>query len=139
MFSSCDVVDLDQMALPPCHILCQFFVSKDGTLSCQWYQRSCDMGLGVPFNIASYSLLTIMLAHVTGLQPGDLVMCLGDAHVYLNHIKALETQLERTPRPFPMLKIRQGTTRTKLEDFCLEDFVLEDYHPYGKIDMPLSV
>lgn len=131
--------DLDQMALPPCHVLCQFYVSKDGTLSCQFYQRSCDMGLGVPFNIASYSLLTIMMAHVTGLQPGDLVMCLGDAHVYLNHIQALTTQLERVPRQFPTLTIKSGVHRSKLEDFVPDDFVLEGYQPYGKIEMSMAV
>jgi thymidylate synthase len=131
--------DLDQMALPPCHILCQFYVSTKGTLSCQFYQRSCDMGLGVPFNIASYSLLTIMMAHVTGLQPGELVMCLGDAHVYLNHIEALNTQLVRTPKRFPTLKIKSDVIRTKLEEFCLDDFVLEGYQPHGKIEMAMAV
>lgn len=131
--------DLNQMALPPCHVLCQFYVSKDGTLSCQFYQRSCDMGLGVPFNIASYSLLTIMMAHVTDLQPGDLVMCLGDAHVYLNHIQALTTQLERVPRQFPILTIKSGVHRSKLEDFVSDDFVLEGYQPHGKIEMAMAV
>lgn len=97
------------------------------------------MGLGVPFNIASYSLLTIMIAHVTGLQPGEVIMSLGDTHVYLDHIEGLKTQLGRVARPFPKLFIRQGLTKTKLEDFRFEDFVLENYHPHAKIDLPLAV
>ena len=131
--------DLDQMALPPCHVLCQFYVSKNRTLSCQFYQRSCDMGLGVPFNIASYSLLTMMIAHVTGFYPGELVMCLGDAHIYLNHIQALKTQLDRVPCQFPKLSIKQGIQRENLEDFLPEDFLLKDYHPHERINMPMAV
>eukprot|EP00954_Amorphochlora_amoebiformis_P007905 611221-Amorphochlora_amoeboformis.AAC.1 len=90
------------MALPPCHMFCQFYVAN-GELSCQMYQRSCDMGLGVPFNIASYSLLTCMIAQVCGLKPGDFVHVMGDTHVYLNHIEPLKRQLEREPRQFPTL------------------------------------
>merc|ERR1719495_3075100 len=98
--------DLDKMALPPCHCLVQFYVAN-GELSCQLYQRSADMGLGVPFNIASYALLTVMLAHVTGLRPGDFVHTLGDAHVYSNHVEALKQQLEREPRAFPKISIKR--------------------------------
>ena len=127
------------MALPPCHLLCQFYVSRKGTLSCQFYQRSCDIGLGVPFNIASYSLLTIMMAHVTGLEPGEIIACLGDTHIYIDHIEALKTQVAREPRVFPTLKIREGIIRGRLEDFELEDFVLENYQPHGKIAMTMSV
>merc|ERR1719229_1199326 len=96
--------DIPQMALPPCHCLVQFYVN-DGELSAQLYQRSADMGLGVPFNIASYALLTYMIAHVTDLRPGDFVHTLGDAHVYLNHIEALKEQVSRVPRPFPKFEI----------------------------------
>jgi dihydrofolate reductase/thymidylate synthase len=100
---------LHLMALPPCHMFCQFFVAG-GELSCQMYQRSCDMGLGVPFNIASYALLTRLIAHVCGLRPGDFVHVLGDAHVYNNHEEALRLQLERSPKPFPTLRINPGKT-----------------------------
>lgn len=99
------------MALPPCHVLCQFYVSPAGELSCQMYQRSCDMGLGVPFNIASYALLTCLLARECGLKPGDFVHCLGDTHVYLNHVEPLREQLLRTPRDFPTLRIRPVSDR----------------------------
>merc|ERR1711874_459623 len=111
--------DLSEMALPPCHMFCQFYVAN-GELSCQMYQRSCDMGLGVPFNVASYSLLTCMIAHVTNLKPGDFIHTLGDAHVYNNHITALEKQLKRSPRPFPTLEIRRQVT--DMEDFITSDF-----------------
>lgn len=103
---------LDRMALPPCHVLCQFYVSgqrEHRTLNCQLYQRSCDMGLGVPFNIASYALLTKMLAHVCGYHAGDLVHCLGDAHIYVNHIDQLKQQIMRVPKKFPKLQINKGT------------------------------
>lgn len=128
--------DLPIMALPPCHCLAQFYVF-DGELSCQLYQRSADMGLGVPFNIASYALLTYMIAHVTGLKPGDFIHTLGDSHVYLNHIEPLKVQLERTPRPFPKLYINRKVER--LEDFKLDDFKLVGYDPYPKIAMQMAV
>lgn len=131
--------DLDKMALPPCHLLCQFYVSSNGELSCQYYQRSCDLGLGVPFNIASYSLLTIMMAHVTGLKPGEVISSMGDAHVYCDHLDALKKQVERAPCSFPKLHIREGIHRERLECFDPDDFILEDYRPHPKIDMPLSV
>ncbi len=103
--SAWNASDLSKMALPPCHILAQFYVTADGRLSCQMYQRSCDMGLGVPFNIASYSLLTCMLAQICGLKRGEFIHCLGDAHVYKNHVDPLMEQLKRYPHPFPQLEI----------------------------------
>uniref|UniRef100_A0A4X2M9X2 Thymidylate synthase n=1 Tax=Vombatus ursinus TaxID=29139 RepID=A0A4X2M9X2_VOMUR len=128
--------DLPLMALPPCHALCQFYVLND-ELSCQLYQRSGDMGLGVPFNIASYSLLTYMIAHVTGLKPGDFVHTLGDAHIYLNHIEPLKIQLQREPRPFPKLKILREVKT--IDDFKAEDFLIEDYNPHPAIKMEMAV
>nr|CAD7606419.1 unnamed protein product [Timema genevievae] len=128
--------DLNQMALPPCHCLVQFYVAED-ELSCQLYQRSADMGLGVPFNIASYALLTYMVAHVTGLKPGEFIHTLGDSHVYLNHVTALGEQILRKPRPFPTLNIVR--TVGDIGDFRLEDFNLQDYNPHPKIDMQMAV
>ncbi|XP_040829964.1 thymidylate synthase isoform X3 [Ochotona curzoniae] len=128
--------DLPQMALPPCHALCQFYV-VNGELSCQLYQRSGDMGLGVPFNIASYALLTYMIAHVTGLKPGDFVHTLGDAHIYLNHIEPLKVQLQREPRPFPKLKILRKVET--IDDFKAEDFQIEGYNPHPTIKMEMAV
>nr|WGO49692.1 thymidylate synthase [Macropodid alphaherpesvirus 2]WGO49705.1 thymidylate synthase [Macropodid alphaherpesvirus 2] len=129
-------VDLPWMALPPCHALCQFYVAN-GELSCQLYQRSGDMGLGVPFNIASYALLTYMIAHLVGLCPGELVHTLGDAHVYLNHVDQLRVQLQREPRPFPQLKITR--TVTSIEDFRSGDFVLDGYRPHPALKMDMAV
>lgn len=131
-----NVADIDRMALPPCHCLCQFYVAN-GELSCQLYQRSADMGLGVPFNIASYALLTYMIAHITDLKPGDFVHTLGDAHVYSNHCAALEEQIKREPRPFPKLKIKRKIT--SIDDFKMEDFELEEYKPHPKIKMDMAV
>uniref|UniRef100_A0A8D0Q5U8 Thymidylate synthase n=1 Tax=Sus scrofa TaxID=9823 RepID=A0A8D0Q5U8_PIG len=128
--------DLPLMALPPCHALCQFYV-VNGELSCQLYQRSGDMGLGVPFNIASYALLTYMIAHITGLKPGDFVHTLGDAHIYLNHIEPLKIQLQREPRPFPKLKILRKVE--KIDDFKAEDFQIEGYNPHPTIKMEMAV
>lgn len=125
----------DKMALPPCHLLAQFYVAN-GELSCQMYQRSCDMGLGVPFNIASYSLLTCLMAKVTGLKPGDFVHVLGDAHIYTNHVDALKEQIERTPRQFPRLSIAE---KTNIEDFTMEDLNLEGYEPHKSIRMEMAV
>lgn len=129
---------ISRMALPPCHMFCQFFVAN-GRLSCQMYQRSCDVGLGVPFNIASYSLLTIMIAWVCNLEPGEFIHVMGDTHVYLNHIDALQVQLEREPRPFPKLRIKPGTQRESIDGFKFEDFELSDYNPYPKIEMEMAV
>ncbi|TNN65838.1 Thymidylate synthase [Liparis tanakae] len=158
--------DLPLMALPPCHALCQFYVC-DGELSCQLYQRSADMGLGVPFNIASYALLTYMIAHITGLKPGDFVHTLGDAHIYVNHIEALQVQLsvcqlsvcllsicllpvcfltrssclalqlQREIRPFPKLKILRKVE--SINDFRAEDFEICDYNPHPAIKMQMAV
>uniref|UniRef100_A0A8B9Y8Y9 Thymidylate synthase n=1 Tax=Bos mutus grunniens TaxID=30521 RepID=A0A8B9Y8Y9_BOSMU len=128
--------DLPLMALPPCHALCQFYV-VNGELSCQLYQRSGDMGLGVPFNIASYALLTYMIAHITDLKPGDFVHTLGDAHIYLNHIEPLKTQLQREPRPFPKLKILRKVET--IDDFQAEDFQIEGYNPHPTIKMEMAV
>eukprot|EP01011_Urceolus_sp_BLP5_P001052 TRINITY_DN1969_c0_g1_i1.p1 TRINITY_DN1969_c0_g1~~TRINITY_DN1969_c0_g1_i1.p1 ORF type:complete len:298 (+),score=81.91 TRINITY_DN1969_c0_g1_i1:89-982(+) len=128
--------DIREMALPPCHCLAQFYVA-DGELSCQLYQRSCDMGLGVPFNIASYALLTILLAKVCNLKPGEFIHTLGDAHVYNNHIEPLKEQLKRSPRPFPTLRVNRETDN--IEDFVFEDFELLDYNPYPTIKMEMAV
>lgn len=136
IISAWNPVDLSQMALPPCHCMCQFYVAS-GELSCQMYQRSGDMGLGVPFNIASYSLLTLMIAKVTGLKPGDFIHIIGDAHVYVDHIEPLKIQLERTPRDFPIVKIPRNIT--DITEFVFEDFILEGYNPHGKIDMKMAV
>ncbi|AAC95595.1 thymidylate synthase [Ateline gammaherpesvirus 3] len=131
-----NVLDVPKMALPPCHVLSQFYVC-DGKLSCQLYQRSADMGLGVPFNIASYSLLTCMIAHVTDLVPGEFIHTLGDAHIYVNHIDALTEQLTRTPRPFPTLKFARKIA--SIDDFKANDIILENYNPYPSIKMPMAV
>ncbi|KAJ8023512.1 Thymidylate synthase [Holothuria leucospilota] len=128
--------DLPKMALPPCHAFAQFYVCE-GELSCQLYQRSADMGLGVPFNIASYALLTYMIAHITGLKPGDFIHTLGDAHVYMNHLEPLKQQLERIPRPFPKLVIKRKVE--SIDDFTFEDFEIVNYKPYPKIKMDMAV
>lgn len=134
--SAWNVGDLDEMALPPCHILFQFYVNK-GALSCQLYQRSADIFLGVPFNIASYSLLTMMVAQVTGLKPGEFVHTLGDAHIYLNHIEQSKLQLTREPRTLPTMKINPD--RKNIFDFKYEDFKLEGYDPHPHIKAEISV
>ena len=127
---------LKEMALPPCHMMCQFYVAN-GELSCQMYQRSCDLGLGVPFNIASYSLLTCIIAHVCGLKPGDFVHTLGDAHVYSNHVEPLKEQLLNKPRPFPTLRI--NTDNKDVDAFKFEDFELSGYEPHKKVVMKMAV
>ncbi|XP_016987678.1 thymidylate synthase [Drosophila rhopaloa] len=138
IMSAWNPVDIPKMALPPCHCLAQFYVSQTrGELSCQLYQRSADMGLGVPFNIASYALLTHMIAHVTGLKPGDFVHTFGDTHVYLNHVDPLKEQLKRTPRPFPKLVIKRQVQ--DIEDFRFEDFEIVDYNPYPTIKMDMAI
>jgi len=138
IMSAWNPLDIPKMALPPCHCLAQFYVSETrGELSCQLYQRSADMGLGVPFNIASYALLTHMIAHVTGLKPGDFVHTMGDTHIYLNHVEPLKEQLERTPRPFPKLVIKRQVQ--DIEDFRYEDFEIVGYNPYPKIKMEMAV
>lgn len=134
--SAWNVAEIDKMALPPCHSLFQFHVA-DGKLSCQLYQRSADVFLGVPFNIASYALLTMMIAQVTGLTPGDFVHTLGDAHIYLNHQEQVEEQLSRTPRPLPTMKLNPEVK--SIFDFQYEDFTLEGYDPYPTIKAPIAV
>ena len=138
LLSAWNPMALQDMALPPCHLMCQFFVDTAANeVSCQMYQRSADMGLGVPFNIASYALLTHMIAHVTGRKAGDLVHTLGDAHVYTNHIEPLQEQLQRTPRPFPRLHIDPAVT--DIDSFSYEDFTVTGYHPYKSIAMKMAV
>lgn len=128
--------EIDKMALPPCHCLFQFYVA-DGKLSCQLYQRSADTFLGVPFNIASYALLTMMLAQVCGLQPGEFIHTTGDTHIYLNHMEQVDLQLSREPRPLPKMIINPDVK--SIFDFKYEDFTLVDYDPYPAIKAPVAV
>lgn len=126
------------MALPPCHTLFQFYVdTEEKTLSCQLYQRSADLFLGVPFNIASYALLTMMVAQVTGLRPGDFVHTFGDLHIYVNHLEQVREQLSREPRPLPVMRL--NPERRELEEFRYDDFVLEGYDPWPAIRGEVSV
>jgi thymidylate synthase len=134
--SAWNVADLDKMALAPCHAFFQFYVA-DGKLSCQLYQRSADIFLGVPFNIASYALLTLMMAQVTGLQPGDFVHTLGDAHLYMNHLDQAREQLSREPRALPRLRLNPDVT--DLFAFKFDDFTLEGYDPHPAIKAPVAV
>jgi thymidylate synthase len=134
--SAWNVGELDKMALPPCHILFQFYVA-DGKLSCQLYQRSADIFLGVPFNIASYGILLLMMAQVTGLKPGDFVHTLGDAHLYLNHIEQAKLQLTRKTRKLPTMKL--NPERTSIFDFKYEDFELINYDPHPHIKGKISI
>ena len=136
MVTAWNPADVDKMALPPCHCLFQFYVA-DGKLSCQLYQRSADIFLGVPFNIASYALLTHMVAHVCKLGVGDFVHTLGDAHLYLNHLEQAELQLSRTPKALPRLVITRAVER--IEDFRYEDFRIDGYEPDAAISAPVAV
>ncbi|MGH8687541.1 MAG: thymidylate synthase, partial [Burkholderiales bacterium] len=128
--------EIDRMALPPCHALFQFYVA-DGRLSCQMYQRSADLFLGVPFNIASYALLTLMVAQVTDLKPGEFVLALGDAHLYLNHFEQAREQLARAPRASPRMRVNPAVR--DLFAFDYEDFTLEAYDPHPAIKAPIAV
>jgi thymidylate synthase len=134
--SAWNVADIPSMALAPCHALFQFYVA-DGRLSCQLYQRSADLFLGVPFNIASYALLTMIIARVTGLRPGEFVHTFGDAHIYLNHLEQVRLQLTREPRPLPTMTLDPNVTR--LEDFRYEHFALHGYDPHPRIPAPIAV
>lgn len=136
MVSAWNPAEVDDMALPPCHCLFQFYVA-DGRLSLQLYQRSADTFLGVPFNIASYALLTMMMAQVTGLRPGDFIHTTGDTHLYQNHLSQARLQLTRTPRPLPTMRLNSGVK--SLFDFRFEDFTLENYDPYDHIKATVSV
>jgi thymidylate synthase len=128
--------EIDLMALPPCHTLFQFYVAN-GRLSCQLYQRSADLFLGVPFNIASYALLTMMVAQVCGLQPGDFVHTFGDLHLYSNHLEQARLQLSREPRALPVMRINPAVS--EITDFKFEDFTLESYDPHPAIKAPIAV
>ncbi len=134
--SAWNVSELPRMALPPCHLMFQFYVA-DGRLSCQMYQRSADVFLGVPFNIASYALLTMMVAQVTDLEPGDFIHTLGDAHLYENHLEQTQLQLSREPRPLPTMKIDPSVR--SIFDFEFEHFRLENYQPHPHISAPIAV
>tara|TARA_B110000881_G_scaffold210616_1_gene218198 strand:+ start:627 stop:2045 length:1419 start_codon:yes stop_codon:yes gene_type:complete len=138
IFSAWNPVDLDKMALPPCHVLYQFYVNE-GELSCSLYQRSGDMGLGIPFNIASASVLTYILAHICDLKPGELIHTIGDAHVYLNHIEGVTTQIKRVPRAFPNLHIINDEASRTVETLTYKHFVLTDYNPMKSIRMKMAV
>jgi thymidylate synthase len=134
--SAWNVADIDGMALPPCHCLFQFYVA-DGKLSCQLYQRSADIFLGVPFNIASYALLTMMVAQVTGLKPGEFIHTFGDAHLYSNHLEQADKQLARTPKPLPKMIINPEVK--SIFDFTYDDFKLEGYEAHPHIAAPVAV
>jgi thymidylate synthase len=137
IISAWNPAELEQMALPPCHCFAQFYVSADNKLSCQMYQRSCDMFLGVPFNIASYSLLTHMIAQVCGLRVGEFVHVLGDAHIYLNHVDQVKEQLQREPLPAPQLWINPDVNN--ITNFTMKDFRLDGYQSHGTIKAPMAV
>jgi len=136
MVSAWNVAELPQMALMPCHALFQFYVA-DGKLSCQLYQRSADVFLGVPFNIASYALLTLMMAQVTGLQPGEFIHTFGDVHIYSNHMEQVQLQLTRNPLPLPIMKLNPDVKN--IFDFKYEDFTLENYQHHPAIKAPVAV
>jgi thymidylate synthase len=136
LVSAWNVADIDRMRLPPCHVLFQFYVA-DGRLSCQLYQRSADVFLGVPFNIASYALLTLMLAQVAGLRPGEFIHTFGDTHLYLNHLDQVQEQLTREPRPLPQMRL--NPERTTLDAFVYDDFELMNYDPHPAIKAPVAV
>ena len=134
--SAWSVADITKMKLPPCHVLFQFYVQK-GQLSCQLYQRSADIFLGVPFNIASYSLLTMMISQICGLKPAELIHTFGDVHLYLNHLEQAQLQLERKPKPLPQMKLNSEVS--SIFEFKYEDFLIENYEPYPHIPAPIAV
>lgn len=134
--SAWNVAEIDRMALPPCHAFFQFYVA-DGKLSCQLYQRSADVFLGVPFNIASYALLTLMVAQVTGYKPGDFIHTFGDTHLYLNHLEQANLQVSRDPKPLPTMRLNPSVK--SILDFKFEDFTLENYDPHPHIKAPVAI
>lgn len=134
--SAWNVGKIAEMRLPPCHMMFQFYVANN-KLSCMLYQRSCDMFLGVPFNIASYALLTMMIAQVCGLEPGEFIHTLGDTHIYHNHFEQVREQLSRTPLPLPVMKLNPAVKN--IDDFTYDDFTLEGYESYGKLAAPVAV
>lgn len=136
LVSAWNVADIDKMKLPPCHVIFQFYV-VDRKLSCLLYQRSADMFLGVPFNIASYALLTMMVAQVCNLQLGEFIHTLGDTHIYLNHLEQTNLQLTRKPRPYPKMRINPAVSN--IFEFCYEDFTLEGYDPHPSIKAPIAI
>jgi len=136
LVSAWNPAEVERMALPPCHCLFQFYVAE-GRLSCQLYQRSADIFLGVPFNIASYALLTLMIAQVTGLQPGEFIHTFGDAHLYANHLDQVKTQLSRSPFPLPVMQLNSDVN--SLFDFVYDDFSLEQYQCHPHIKAPVAV
>lgn len=136
IISAWNVALIDQMRLPPCHCFFQFYVAG-AFLSCQMYQRSCDVFLGVPFDIASYALLTLMAAQVTGYQPGEFIHTFGDVHIYKNHLEQVRTQLKREPRPLPIMRLNPDIT--SIFDFKYEDFKLKSYNPHPAIPAPVAV
>jgi thymidylate synthase len=136
IMSAWNPCQLDEMALPPCHVMCQFNVTDDNKLSCSLYQRSADVGLGMPFNIASYSLLTHLVAFHCGLQATDFFYHLGNCHIYDDHLEALAEQAKRSPLPFPTLELK-GSVKERLEDYTIDDFVLVDYKFHDKISMAM--
>jgi dihydrofolate reductase/thymidylate synthase len=137
ILSAWNLGQLKEMALPPCHVLSHFNVTSDGRLNCLMYQRSCDMGLGVPFNIASYALLTCMIAHVTGLKRGEFVHVLGDSHIYHDHMDKLKPQLSTEPYPFPYLKLDPAAT--SIDNFTVGHITLENYLSHAPIKMKMAV
>ncbi len=137
ILSAWNVGSLSAMALPPCHLLCQFYVTQQGELSCKLTQRSADAFLGVPFNIASYSLLTYMIAQVTHLKPGDFIWSGGDCHIYLNHLDQVKQQLQRTPTSLPTCSLNPNITH--IDDFCYDDVTIHNYNPQSAIKAPIAV
>ena len=137
LVSAWNVGDIPKMALPPCHTLFQFYVTNSGHLDCQLYQRSADLFLGVPFNVASYSLLTYMIAQVTQLKPGRFIHSIGDAHIYSNHVDVVEMQLGRDPKPFPELTLNPSIT--SIDGFQLQDIFLKNYEPHPTLKAPIAV
>ena len=137
--SAWNVAEIEKMALPPCHVMSQFYVDNENRLSCQMYQRSADMFLGVPFNIASYALLTHIIAKICNLKVGDFVHTFGDAHIYLNCIEQVQEQIKRKPLPLPKLSIPDFKSLKELEDCGVDDFILVDYKHHAALSAPMAI